>query len=90
MLRAELQGSRDGEQLSSASEALATGKELILEDLPASVSEQHGSVVAAIDRRLTARQEELKRRVDMLLLDQRGELVDILRSFTQRGVPNQE
>ncbi len=49
---------------------MATGTELILEELPSSLLEQHGSELAEIDRSFTAAQEALEQKVEHLLQEQ--------------------
>ncbi|BDA46335.1 hypothetical protein COCOBI_08-4270 [Coccomyxa sp. Obi] len=66
-LVAELYGPQDAEQLGSAAQAVASGKELILEDLPDSVLEQHGSSLAELDQCLTAAIESLEHKISQCL-----------------------
>lgn len=72
LLSSELYGPQDAEQLGSAAQAVASGKELILEDLPDSVVEQHGSNFAGIDQCLTAAIESLEHKISQCLQGHRG------------------
>ncbi|CAL8462472.1 g2005 [Coccomyxa elongata] len=71
-LVAELYGPQDAEQLGSAAQAVASGKELILEDLPDTVLEQHGSTLAGIDQCLTAAIESLEQKISQSLQEHQG------------------
>ena len=71
----ELYGPQDAEEISSACGAVSTGKELILEDLPSSVVEQHGADLAEIDRVVTLAQDVLEQKVEQLLQEQQEQIL---------------
>ena len=66
----ELYGPQDAEEVSSACQAVAAGKELILEELPSSVLNWHGADLAEIDRGMSAAQDVLEQKVAQLLREQ--------------------
>ncbi len=71
-LSSELYGPEDAEQLGSAAQAVASGKELVLEDLPDSVLEQHRSDLAGVDQCLTAAIESLEQKISQSLQGHEG------------------
>ncbi len=69
LLCAELYGPQAPEALGSAADAVATGVELIVDDLQDTMQEEHVADMTRIAREISAEHEELAARL-ALLLDQ--------------------
>ena len=73
-LCADLYGPQDPESVASAAQAVMTGSELILEELPANLPESHSKALDDAREALCSASERLQAQLDAALQDQNAEL----------------